>query len=295
MGASAAEFAPARLVLASIAVSGPFFTLIEPDRAETPVVVEIPHAGLHVPSHCLAQIVAPALSLGRDADLFVDSLYEDAPAEGATLLVGHVSRFVIDLNRAEADVDAECVEGAPAVPRTARGIIWRLSSDGATVLARPLTRAEFEDRVATCYRPYHEALAAALGRKREKFGYAVLLAAHSMPSIGRSAHGDRDVVRADIVPGTQGRTSAAASLIDAVDAHARREGWTVRHDEPYRGGYATQHYGRPEARVHAIQVELARRLYMDERTLRRGPEFARVRAWCRALVAKLGKTAVRGE
>jgi N-formylglutamate amidohydrolase len=273
--------------------SEPFFTLIEPTAASSPVVVEAPHAGLLVPPACLARIHSPARSLGRDADLFIDALYQDAPAEGATLLVSRVSRYVVDLNRAESDVDAECVEGAPAQPRTARGLVWRLSSDGAAVLDRPLTRAELEERMSTIYRPYHAALAAALEKKRARFGYAVLLAAHSMPSVGRSAHGDRDTVRADVVPGTRGRTSAAAPLIDAVDAHARAEGWTVRHDEPYKGGYATQHYGRPEGGMHAVQVELARRLYMDENTLRPAAGFDRARAWCRGLVAKLGKTAVR--
>ena len=76
------------------------FELIEPTGAETPVVVEVPHAGLELPAPFLEPLAAPARALGRDADLYVDRLYEDAPAEGATLLVARTSRYVVDLNRA---------------------------------------------------------------------------------------------------------------------------------------------------------------------------------------------------
>jgi N-formylglutamate amidohydrolase len=129
-------------------------------------------------------------------------------------------------------------------------------------------------------------------RKVARFGIAVILPAHSMPSIGRSAHGDSGAVRADVVPGSRGRTSADARFIDRVEAHGKAAGWTVVHDEPYRGGYVTQHYGRPASNVHCVQVELARRLYMNEATLRRNDtRFGLVRAWCRELVKTLGDAA----
>jgi N-formylglutamate amidohydrolase len=271
------------------------FTLAEPEHSETPVVVEVPHAGLEVPPHLLTRLVAPAYTLARDADLFVDRLYADAPSQGATLLVAHVSRLAIDLNRGEMDVDDETLEGGPAHPRAPRGLVWRMASDGSRVITRPLTRAELDTRLGEIYRPYHHALRQTIDRKVEKFGYAVVLAAHSMPSTSRPGEdGARSgVPRADVVPGSRGRTSASASLIDAVDAHARAQGWTVAPDEPYRGGFTTQHYGRPQDRVHAVQVELARRLYMDEGTLLPDPaRFVQVRAWCRDLVAKLGRTTV---
>jgi N-formylglutamate amidohydrolase len=109
-----------------------------------------------------------------------------------------------------------------------------------------------------------------------------------MPSVGRSTAGAPGVARADVIPGTRGRTTAATRFIDAVDAHARAGGFTVRHDDPYAGGFSTQHYGRPGEGLHAVQVELSRRLYLDEATLRpRADTFESVRAWCRGLVEKL--------
>jgi N-formylglutamate amidohydrolase len=97
-----------------------------------------------------------------------------------------------------------------------------------------------------------------------------------------------------VVPGTRGRRSAAASFIDAVEEHAVGRGWSVRHDDPYAGGFTTQHYGRPAEGVHVVQVELARRLYLDEATLRPGSGFEAVRAWCRELVGKLGRLSRTG-
>jgi N-formylglutamate deformylase len=267
------------------------FTVIEPTTEETPLTVEVPHAGLFVDGPTLSRLAAPARAIGHDADLYVDELYAEAPAHGATLITSHVSRYVCDLNRSELDVDAESVEGSPPHARATRGIIWRLTSEGARVLEAPLPRVELERRLDTYYRPYHRALAAVLERKRARFGFAILLAAHSMPSVGRAAHGDADAVRAvraDVVPGTRGRTSAAAAFIDHVDTQARAGGLTVAHDDPYQGGYTTQHYGRPDLQIHVVQVELARRLYMDEPTLSKHAGFDRMRAWCGALAKSLG-------
>jgi N-formylglutamate amidohydrolase len=273
-------------------VQGEPFVLTSPTGPETPVVVEVPHAGLDVPPGCLAQLTAPARALVRDADLHVDRLYADAPAEGASLLVARASRYVIDLNRAESDVDEGVVEAGGREKgghraRFAHGLIWRVTSDGEAALARPLTRAELEARLRDVYRPYHAVLAAELARKRARFGVAVLLAAHSMPSQSR---GKDERVRADVVPGSRGRTSADARFIEAVESHARAEGFSVVHDDPYAGGFSTQHYGRPKAGIHAVQVELARRLYLDEGTCELDVEaYGRLRAWCRSLVKLLAR------
>jgi len=269
------------------------FEVFEPTGAETPVVVEIPHAGLDLPAPFLEPLTAPARAIGRDADLYVDALYADAPAEGATVLVCRTSRYAVDVNRAETDVDGEVVEGARGDVALQHGLVWRTTSEGESALSRKLTRPELEERLELVWRPYHRMLASLVEQKRTRFGMAVVLAAHSMPSVER---GGREKTRegplrarADVVPGTRGRRSAAPSLIDALEEHAVARGWSVRHDDPYAGGFTTQHYGRPADGVHVLQVELARRLYLDEATLRPGSGFEAVRAWCRELVGKLGR------
>jgi N-formylglutamate amidohydrolase len=137
-------------------------------------------------------------------------------------------------------------------------------------------------------------LRALLERKVARFGYVILLCAHSMPSVGRAGHVDAGIPRADVVPGTRGRTSAHHRIIDGVESVAVAHGRSVEHDRPYRGGWSTTHYGRPAAHHHAIQVELARRMYLDEHTLARKVDgMTSTRALCRALVARLAS--VRAE
>ena len=267
------------------------FRITQPTGAETPVVVEVPHAGLSLfDGETAALCAAPARSIARDADLYVDDLYEDAPAEGATLIVAATSRYVVDLNRAPSDVDADSVEGGGATPMP-RGLVWRLSTEGDEALRAPLTTLELERRLTQVYRPYHAALERIVAEKKQRFGYAVVLCAHSMPRRGRVGHGDAGTPRADVVPGTRGRTTASASLIGAVDDVAREARFSVRHDDPYRGGFTTQRWGTPAQLVHAVQVEIARSLYMDEETCRRDTRgFGKVRGFARNLVARLGST-----
>ncbi len=242
----------------------------------------------------MATLKIPTYCIGQDADLYVDQLYEDAPACGATVLVSRISRYVCDLNRSEADIDEGAVTGASRGSRPApHGLVWRQSTDGQAALRQPLSWQEFERRRDTIYRPYHTRLRELLAAKVERFGVAVLLAAHSMPSSGRHGHVDTGARRADVVPGSRGRTTAASIVIRQPDELARKRGWSVAHDDPYRGGFATAHYGRPDQRVHAVQVELNRHLYMNEDTLQKlQGKFEATKTYCRELVQHLAALSV---
>jgi len=267
-----------------------YFTLHRP-KVQRPVLVEIPHAGLAIPEDLGQELRAPLDSVLRDADLFVDKLYADAPEHGASMLEAHISRYVVDLNRAPHDVDLQTVPDHPA-PRgvQARGVVWRTTTGGQPLLRRPLTYRQLQDRLARYHRPYHDALRAELGRLRERFGFALCLAAHSMPSRGRTLGSDRITRRPDVVPGTRGGTSADRRLIELVDAHFTEAGLSVRHDDPYRGGYTTAHYGRPREGWHVVQIEINRALYVHEATSRpKQTEFEELQRVLEELVAKVAK------
>lgn len=266
------------------------FELNLPLSNPVPVLVEVPHAGTIVPAAVSDEVVAPEDALLRDADIYVDQLYANAPSLGAALLCARVSRFVVDLNRAQDDFDSATVNDHPSAQvAQPRGVVWRATTDGRPLLRRPLSLSALRTRLATYYVPYHEALQRTLDSLRAQFGYAVLVAGHSMPSHGRSLHVDTGLRRADVVPGTRGRTTADARVIDLVDAHFREAGLSVRHDDPYKGGFSTMHYGRPDLRVHAIQIELNRALYVDETSFRkRDGDFQRLQALLDGLIVKLG-------
>ena len=162
------------------------FERLEPTRAGDAGRRRDPARGARIGPPFLEPLAAPARALARDADLYVDALYEDAPAEGATVLV----RADVALRRStsiarENDVDGEVVEGARADVALHHGLVWRTTSDGEPALSRRLTRAELEERLELVWRPYHRELAAIIERKRARFGVAVVLAAHSMPSVER--------------------------------------------------------------------------------------------------------------
>lgn len=263
-----------------------------PLRAEIPVLVECPHAGLDVPASLASVVAGPESARRRDADFAVDRLCDGVCEVGATRLVAQLSRYVVDLNRAPDDIDP-FLHGASFDRRgPPKGVVWRVATDGRPIARRPLSPDEVRARVDAYHRPYHDALASTLTSMRTRFDHVVMLAVHSMPSIGKIPGTDDVVRRADVVPGTRGRTTAAVPFIDEVDTFFRAEGFSVRHDDPYRGGYSTALYGRPDRGVHAIQIELSRGLYLDEPQLRiREADVARLRDAINRLVERLGMLA----
>jgi N-formylglutamate deformylase len=264
------------------------FELTPPSTAACPVLVEVPHAGTELPEQVRAELDAGDADVRFDADLYVDRLFAHAPSAGATLLCARLSRYVVDLNRGADEID-DALFSASELRRRGlpRGVVWRCAGDGRPLLARPLTRDGVAARIARYHEPYHAQVGRELLRLQRRFGKVLLLAGHSMPSRGKR-HG-RDEVRPDVVPGTVGGTSAHPALIEAVERHFKDAGLSVRHDDPYRGGYSTQHYGRPIQGRHAIQIELNRAVYMDERSLvPHAANMARISALLRDLVVRLG-------
>lgn len=263
--------------------SNEYFTVTAPSADEIPVIVEVPHAGLMLDPESMALCVAPSRSIGMDADLYVSELFGRSPELGAHLIYSHLSRYVCDLNRDLDDVDSY-TSSAGTASSSPHGLVWRKTTDGRPALAASVPGAEIQRRIELIYRPYHARLSELVAKKRERFGFAILVCGHSMPSFGRL--GER---RADIVPGSQGRSTAHRAVITTTEKVTADAGYDLAHDSPYRGGYTTQHYGSPAVRVHAIQIELSRRLYMDEATLAKTENFQRCATYCGQLIAALGK------
>ncbi len=266
------------------------FDPIGPESPATPVVVEVPHAGLWIPPAWTDPLRTNERSVLRDSDTFVDELVQDAPKCGAALLRANVSRYVVDLNRGRDEYDARAVEGARTDVSLPHGLFWHTTAAGERLLARALSEAEADDRLRMVYDPYHAELERLVHERLDEHGIAVVLAVHSMPSVGATRHGQ--MRRADVVPGTQSFTTASPRLIAVVEEWARDTGLSFAHDDPYRGGWVTKHWGRPRRRCHAIQLEFCRDLYMDESRLERKPEnLAKLRAACVDLLERLGSVA----
>jgi N-formylglutamate amidohydrolase len=151
--------------------------------------------------------------------------------------------------------------------------------------------AEGLARIDAVYKPYHRLLRQLVLDTRVRFGHAVLLDCHSMPSTARTPQGR---VRPDIVIGDRYGTSCAGALTDFLATQLARRGYSVARNKPYAGGFITEHYGQPQRGLHAVQVEFNRRLYMDERSLEKSAGFARLADDFAAVVSHLGAAIVDG-
>ena len=267
-----------------------FVELTHP-QTPSPVLVEVPHSGLQVPPEVEPEIDATPSAVLRDSDIYVDQLYQRAPENGATLLVSRVSRYVVDLNRGPGEVDSAAVPRHPRARHIpARGVVWRARTDGTPLLRAPLTIEQFTQRLSRFYEPYHQTLREVAAQIRKEHGQVMILAAHSMPSAGRRVLGGGAVRRADVVPGTRGRSTADGRIIDLIESHFREAGLSVKHDDPYRGGWTTSSYGAPKRKQHAVQIELNRALYVDEQTSEvKKNDFVQLQRVLDELVGKLGK------
>ena len=260
------------------------YTLLLPARQLAPVVFASPQSGQEYPAAFVAAARLDPLALRRSEDSFVDELFPVAPACGAPLLAARFPRAYCDPNREPWELDPTMFEDAlPAwvnttSPRVGAGLgtIARVVSSGEAIYRRKLPFAEAEQRVRQCWEPYHSALAGLIARTREQFGACLLVDCHSMPGgaaqVG-SGGGFAGTQGVDIVLGDAHGTACAARIARRVEAVLVEQGFMVRRNEPYAGGYVTRHYGRPREGVHALQIEVARRLYMDETRIARLPGF----------------------
>jgi len=155
------------------------------------------------------------------------------------------------------------------------GTIPRVVGDGQEIYRERLSVEDALARIETLYKPYHRALRQLINRVHQTFGTVVVVDCHSMPSIGVSRDEPR---RPDVVIGDRYGTSCAPLLPDTVEQTMSQLGYSVGRNKPYAGGFITEHYGSPASGLHAIQLELNRAIYMDERRREKGARFAQVAA-----------------
>ena len=204
-------------------------------------------------------------------------------ALGAPLMTARFPRAYLDVNREPYELDPRMFDGRLppfANTRSMRvagglGTIPRVVADGQEIYRARLSVDEGLRRIEWLYKPYHRALRQLVHRTARAFGHAVLIDCHSMPSTSLARD---DAVKADIVLGDRYGTSCATALTDLVEVALRERGYAVVRNKPYAGGFITEHYGEPALGRHALQIEISRSLYMDERSLARRPDFNAVAA-----------------
>ncbi len=247
--------------------------IMRPVRQLMPFVFSSPHSGRHYPERFLLQSRLDGNTIRRSEDFDIDRIFDCVIAMGAPMVKANFPRAYLDVNREPMELDPKMFcEPLPSQAnslsaRVAGGLgtVPRVVGEGLDIYATPLPVSEALDRIEHLYVPFHAALAETLEETRSLFGYAVLVDCHSMPGTIRSGSATQ---RPDVIVGDRYGTTAAHGFARHAIAGLRRLGFQVSYNKPYAGGYITEHYGRPIYGVHAIQIELSRRLYMDERGMR---------------------------
>lgn len=266
----------------------------------TALVLDSPHSGVNYPDDfghaCDLQ------TLRRAEDTHVEKLYDFAPALGAAWTEALFPRSYLDVNRNVTEIDVTLFDEAWPDPvetdpkalakvRLGKGLVWRMTDEGLPIYARPLSVREVQSRIEHCWLPYHDAVRAAVDAAHARHGYSIHLNCHSMPAIASSYSTDfPGLVHADFVVGDREGTSAAPALSRKVCDYLQSLGYSVAYNHPYKGVELVRRYGDPQRDRHSLQVEINRKLYMDERTLELHEGFHPLRRHLRLLVEMLLRT-----
>ena len=253
--------------------SDPVF-LHGPQEAEQPLVLDSPHSGRELPADF--GTVLSETDLRNAEDCYVDQLYLPATQRGIPLLAARVSRVYLDVNRDPGDIDPELLDDddaratAPASSkaRLGKALIWRTLDDGRPIYGRLLGTEEIARRIQRCHAPYHQALRSLLNAAHRRFGSVVHINCHSMNAVGGSqAEGGAGRARADFVLGDRDGTTCDPALTAFVRRTLSAMGYDVRVNDPFKGVALVQAYSNPGAGRHSLQIEINKRLYMDDATL----------------------------
>lgn len=269
-------------------------------RGNSALVLDSPHSGTQYPADFMFS--CEALVLRRAEDTHVEKLYDFAPSLGVHWVEAHFPRSYLDANRNTTEIDETLLDALWPGPietdvkvmskvRLGKGLIWRTTDDGLPIYSRQLSVAEVQARIANCWQPYHAAVMSAIDSAQTGHGYSIHVNCHSMPAIASSNATDfPGEAHADFVVGDRDGTTAHPDLSQLMCEHLRGMGYSVAYNHPYKGVELVRRYGNPASQRHSIQLEINRRLYMDENTLAITPGFSPLKAHLQSLVELLLET-----
>ena len=247
------------------------FRLHGPAVPTVPLVLDSPHSGLRFPSDFDA--VVGELDLRDGEDCFVDQLYLPATELGVPLLAAEFPRTYLDNNRHAGDIDLELIDGGhwphAFVPSgkaaIGKALVWRTLDDGRAIYGRRLTVDEVVGRIERVHAPYHGALRQLIDAAHAQFGEAFHINCHSMNSVaGKMGEGGEGTERADFVLGDRDQTTCDPAFTEFVRQALAAMGYAVKVNDPYKGVELVRAYSDPARGRHSLQVEINKRLYMDE-------------------------------
>ncbi len=232
--------------------------IIPPKNSEVPILVSVPHCGTAFPDELIEQFKPERAIAPDDTDWFVDILYDFVTEMGITMIAAHYSRWIIDLNR-----------DPKSKPLYTDGRIITELCPTTTFLGEPLylderksiVSKEVERRVKLYYEPYHQRINELLTELKEKHGRVLLWDCHSIRQIVPTIQKDKFP---DLILGDVDGSSSSPVLIKTVLNTLKTGGYSINHNHPFKGGYITRHFGKPEENQYALQLEMTKVNYMND-------------------------------
>ena len=268
------------------------FDVILPAAQSSCVVFASPHSGRDYTWSFMRKTVLNEHAIRSSEDAFVDQLFECAPEYGATFLKAGAPRAFVDLNRARDELDPALIEGVRRIrhnPRVASGlgVIPRVVANGRAIYRGKMSLHEAQERITDYWEPYHDKLQGLLDLAHARHGQTVLIDCHSMPHEAMDGVMRAGMRRPDVVLGDRFGAAASGDVVDRIEAAFAAAGFVVTRNAPFAGAYITQAYGKPAIGQHAVQVEIDRSLYMNEKLIRPNGDFEAVQAALRAVVKEV--------
>lgn len=263
----------------------------------TPLVLDSPHSGTRYPVDF--GFSCDRMRLRQAEDTHVEKLYDFVPDLGVAWIEAYFPRSYLDANRNITEIDTtlfgeawpDPVETDPVVlskVRLGKGLIWRMTDDGVPIYERQLSVVEVRERINRCWRPYHAAVGAAIDAAHARHGYSIHLNCHSMPAVASSHATDfPGEAHADFVIGNRDESTASGHLTLQICEHLAGLGYSVSYNHPYKGVELVRRHSDPARHRHSVQVEINRKLYMNEQTLEISDGFAPLQTSLRSLMARL--------
>lgn len=255
------------------------YALHVPLSTSVPLLCDSPHSGIVYPADFDVAIAMSQLRRGEDT--YVDELWSSLPQFGATLLEANFPRTYIDPNRDESDIDVTLLGPNQTWPTPIEptvktelgfGLVWK-KVRGVDIYDRVLTIEEIQHRIDHYYKPYHQALADQAKSLYEQFGGLWHINLHSMPSDAYVGLGLPEKELADFVLGDRDGTTSNEGFVACIEQFLREEGYSVARNDPYKGVALIERMGQPSQNKHSIQIEINRKLYMDEATFEKTAQF----------------------
>ncbi len=270
----------------------PTYQLTRPGQRSTSVIFASPHSGRDYLSGFLQKAALDQQAIRSSEDAFVDQLFDMAPLYGAPFLAAGSPRAYVDLNRAPDELDPALIEGVRRIAHSPRiasglGVIPRVVANGRPIYRGKISIEEAQGRIAGYWRPYHDMLQTLIEESHARFSEAILIDCHSMPHEALENVGPPGSPRPDVVLGDRFGAAASASIVERIEAAFAAAGLRVVRNMPFAGAYITQHYGRPSRRQHAVQIEIDRGLYMNEKTIQPAAGFNAFRKLLGSVVAEI--------